>query len=169
MVQILHRPALVYGVDVFDFKFLSGFSRTVSKLAGVIYLPLLMALGIGLTITNTRAVLEAIMASRPPSRALPNTASNQRQTVSAQKKYRAPGMGPVDRTPDRNLFRTRHLLRHRQRKILYGSFLMLFVIGYWVTGLMSLLQGRFAGLSVGGETHTAVPGGRVGAWPSQRP
>jgi len=33
-------------------------------------------------------------------------------------------------------------------------FLLLFVVGYWVTGLMSLLQGRFAGLSVGSETHT---------------
>ena len=31
-------------------------------------------------------------------------------------------------------------------------FLLLFVFGYWVTGLMSLLQGRFAGLSVGSET-----------------
>jgi len=28
------------------------------------------------------------------------------------------------------------------------------VIGYWVTGLMSLLQGRWAGLSVGSEAHS---------------
>ena len=33
-------------------------------------------------------------------------------------------------------------------------FLLLFVIGYWYTGMMSLLQGRFAGVSVGSETHT---------------
>jgi hypothetical protein len=33
-------------------------------------------------------------------------------------------------------------------------FLLLFVIGYWCTGLMSLLQGRFAGLSVSSETHS---------------
>ena len=33
-------------------------------------------------------------------------------------------------------------------------FLILFVIGYWCTGLMSLLQGRFAGLPVGSQTHT---------------
>jgi len=31
---------------------------------------------------------------------------------------------------------------------------LLFVIGYWCTGLMSLLQGRFGGLSVGGSNHT---------------
>ena len=33
-------------------------------------------------------------------------------------------------------------------------FLVLFVVGYWTTGLMSLLQGRLSGLSLGAETHT---------------
>jgi hypothetical protein len=33
-------------------------------------------------------------------------------------------------------------------------FLVLFVVGYWYTGLMSLLQGRFSGLALGAETHT---------------
>ena len=33
-------------------------------------------------------------------------------------------------------------------------FLVLFVLGYWYTGLMSLLQGRFSGLSLSSETHT---------------
>ena len=34
-------------------------------------------------------------------------------------------------------------------------FLLLFVVGYWYTGLMSLLQGRFAGLSLSAaESHS---------------
>ncbi len=34
-------------------------------------------------------------------------------------------------------------------------FLLLFVVGYWYTGLMSLLQGRFSGLRLSGaENHT---------------
>ena len=33
-------------------------------------------------------------------------------------------------------------------------FLVLFVVGYWYTGLMSLLQGRFSGLALSAETHT---------------
>jgi hypothetical protein len=33
-------------------------------------------------------------------------------------------------------------------------FLLLFVLGYWYTGLMSLLQGRFERLSVLREPHT---------------
>jgi hypothetical protein len=28
------------------------------------------------------------------------------------------------------------------------------VIGYWCTGLMSLLQGRFSGLATSSEAHT---------------
>jgi hypothetical protein len=33
-------------------------------------------------------------------------------------------------------------------------FLLLFVFGYWYTGLMSLLQGRFAGVELSAESHT---------------
>jgi len=33
-------------------------------------------------------------------------------------------------------------------------FLILFVLGYWYTGMMSLLQGRFSGLTLGSEAHT---------------
>ena len=33
-------------------------------------------------------------------------------------------------------------------------FLLLFVLGYWYTGFMSLLQGRFSGLALSAETHT---------------
>ena len=33
-------------------------------------------------------------------------------------------------------------------------FLLLFVVGYWYTGLMSLLQGRFTGSSARATTHT---------------
>jgi len=34
-------------------------------------------------------------------------------------------------------------------------FLLLFVVGYWYTGLMSLLQGRFAGLTLStSESHS---------------
>ena len=39
-------------------------------------------------------------------------------------------------------------------------FLVLFVIGYWYTGLMSLLQGRFTGLRLSApETHKPFPVG----------
>jgi hypothetical protein len=33
-------------------------------------------------------------------------------------------------------------------------FLLLFVVGYWYTGLMSLLQGRFSGVELSADSHT---------------
>ena len=36
-------------------------------------------------------------------------------------------------------------------------FLMIFVLGYWYTGLMSLLQGRFERLALRGEPHSTKP------------
>ena len=40
-------------------------------------------------------------------------------------------------------------------------FLLLFVVGYWYTGLMSLLQGRFAGVRQP-DAHQAISRGSVG-------
>jgi hypothetical protein len=36
-------------------------------------------------------------------------------------------------------------------------FLILFVVGYWYTGLMSLFQGVFSGLSLSAEPQQAKP------------
>ena len=36
-------------------------------------------------------------------------------------------------------------------------FLLLFVLGYWYTGLMSLLQGRFSGLALSGAENHSKP------------
>ena len=36
-------------------------------------------------------------------------------------------------------------------------FLLLFVVGYWYTGLMSLLQGRFSGLALSGAGNHSKP------------
>jgi hypothetical protein len=41
-------------------------------------------------------------------------------------------------------------------------FLCLFVLGYWCTGLMSLLQGRFERLRWHGEPQTGKPYPAVG-------
>ena len=55
------------------------------------------------------------------------------------------------------LGRVRHgSISRGRRKTLFWSyfFLILFVIGYWYTGLMSLLQGRFSGVSFNAGEHT---------------
>ena len=49
----------------------------------LLYLPFLMALGIGLTVTNTRAVLEALLEKSPSSRVLRNITSSPSRTKCA--------------------------------------------------------------------------------------
>jgi len=46
--------------------------------------------------------------------------------------------------------------------LLLLPFLILFVVGYWYTGLLSLLQGRFERLTWHGEPQTAKPYPAVG-------
>ena len=63
----VHRSPAVPGFDVFDLQLLPGFpARTLPRTwpRAFLYLPFLMALGIGLTITNTIAVLEALVGKK---------------------------------------------------------------------------------------------------------
>ena len=121
----------------------------------LLYLPLLMALGIGLTITNTRAVLEAIVGKQTPFARTPKYRVESKADRVGAKKYRKRlGWVPWIELLIGTYFALAIYYAIDNENYFTVPFLLLFVIGYWVTGLMSLLQGRFAGLSVGGETHT---------------
>jgi cellulose synthase/poly-beta-1,6-N-acetylglucosamine synthase-like glycosyltransferase len=108
------------------------------------YLPFLMALGIGLTVTNTKAVMEALLGIKSAFVRTPKYRVAQKGQRSQAAKYRkrlklAPWIelllgcyfaGAIYYTfTNKNYFTT--------------PFLLVFVLGYWYTGLMSLLQGRF--------------------------
>ena len=92
------------------------FPRTWPR--ALLYLPFLMALGIGLTITNTRAVLEALVGQKsafartPKYRVESKKDQHQRHQIPAP-----PGMGSLGGTSDRQLLRAYRLLRHRQREL----------------------------------------------------
>lgn len=124
-----------------------------------LFLPFLMALGIGLTLTNTKAVFGALFGVKSPFARTPKYRVQSKADKAMGQKYR----------------RRLHLVPWLE--LLLGSyfimmcvyafnsenywtipFLLLFVIGYWFTGLMSLLQGRFERLSLSRrgepEAHT---------------
>ena len=88
----------------------------------LLYLPFLMALGIGLTITNTKAVIEALIGKES---AFARTPKYQRRLKERQGRQhqvsQASGMGSVGGTADRHLLRRDRLLRHRQRKLHHRS------------------------------------------------
>jgi cellulose synthase/poly-beta-1,6-N-acetylglucosamine synthase-like glycosyltransferase len=126
-----------------------------SWLRSLLYLPLLMALGIGLTVTNTRAVLEALVGKQTAFARTPKYRVESKKDKVGAKKYRKRlGWVPWIELLIGTYFALAVFYAIDNENYFTVPFLLLFVIGYWVTGLMSLLQGRFAGISVGSESHS---------------
>jgi cellulose synthase/poly-beta-1,6-N-acetylglucosamine synthase-like glycosyltransferase len=119
------------------------------------FLPFLMALGIGLTITNTRAVLEALIGKQTAFARTPKyRVASKKDRVFAAKYRKRLGWIPWVELLIGTYFALTVYYAIDNDNFFTVPFLLLFVIGYWYTGLMSLLQGRLAGLSVGSESHT---------------
>jgi len=129
------------------------FPRTWPR--ALLYLPFLMALGIGLTITNTRAVLEALLGKQTAFARTPKYRVESKKDRVGAKKYRKRlGWVPWAELLIGTYFASTVYYAVVNENYITVPFLLLFVIGYWVTSLMSLLQGRFAGVSLGAESHT---------------
>jgi cellulose synthase/poly-beta-1,6-N-acetylglucosamine synthase-like glycosyltransferase len=108
------------------------------------YLPFLMALGIGLTVTNTKAVMEALFGMKSAFVRTPKYRVAKKGEKSQAAKYRK----RLVLIPWIELFLGCYFLAaivytFSNHNYFTAPFLILFVIGYWYTGLMSLLQGRF--------------------------
>ncbi len=120
-----------------------------------IYLPFLMALGIGLTVTNTIAVLEALVGKKSAFARTPKYRVETKADKVRAKTYRKRlGWVPWVELIIGTYFAMTVYYAIDNENYLTVPFLILFVVGYWYTGLMSLLQGRFAGLSLSVDTHT---------------
>jgi len=115
----------------------------------ILYLPFLMALGIGLTVTNTRAVMEALVGKQTAFARTPKYRVESRKDRVQSKKYRRRlGVVPWIELLIGAYFSLTVYYAVQNENYLTVPFLLLFVVGYWYTGLMSLLQGRFTGLTL---------------------
>ena len=117
----------------------------------ILYHPFLMALGIGLTVTNTKAVMEALFGIKSAFVRTPKYRVALKGEKSQASKYRK----RLVLTPWIELllgayFFLAILYTFSNHNYFTAPFLILFVIGYWYTGLMSLLQGRFERWRSGG-------------------
>ncbi len=120
-----------------------------------LYLPFLMAMGIGLTLTNTKAVFEALFGIKSPFNRTPKYRVQSKTDKAMAQKYRKRlGLVPWLELLVGSYFALMCLYAVYSRNYWTIPFLMLFVIGYWYTGLMSLLQGRFERTSSSQEPHT---------------
>ena len=122
----------------------------------LLYLPFLMALGIGLTVTNTCAVVEALIGKQSAFARTPKyRVESKKDKVQVAKYRKRLGWVPWIEMLIGSYFALTVYYAVQNENYLTVPFLMLFVVGYWYTGLMSLLQGRFTGLSLGSaESHS---------------
>jgi cellulose synthase/poly-beta-1,6-N-acetylglucosamine synthase-like glycosyltransferase len=122
------------------------------------YLPFLMAVGIGLTVTNTKAVMEALFGIKSAFVRTPKYRVEQKGQKSRAAKYRK----RLKLTPWIELllgcyFAAAIYYTFTNKNYFTMPFLLVFVLGYWYTGLMSLLQGRFERLRSGVNTDESSP------------
>ncbi|MFZ0732620.1 MAG: cellulose synthase family protein [Candidatus Sulfotelmatobacter sp.] len=121
----------------------------------LLYLPFLMALGIGLTITNTKAVFEALIGKETPFARTPKYRVESKQDKVGATKYRKRlGWVPWLELLIGTYFALTVYYAVENENYITVPFLLLFVIGYWCTGLMSLLQGRFGRAPSAAVTRT---------------
>jgi cellulose synthase/poly-beta-1,6-N-acetylglucosamine synthase-like glycosyltransferase len=109
-----------------------------------LYLPFLMALGIGLTVTNSKAVMEALLGIKSAFVRTPKYRVELKGQKSKAAKYRKRlVLAPWIELLIGCYFLLAILYTFSNHNYFTAPFLILFVVGYWYTGLMSLLQGRF--------------------------
>jgi cellulose synthase/poly-beta-1,6-N-acetylglucosamine synthase-like glycosyltransferase len=120
-----------------------------SWLKTFLYLPFLMALGIGLTVTNTKAVMEALFGIQSSFKRTPKYRIEKKSDKSLASKYRRRlGIIPWIELAIGSYFAMTVVYAITNQNYITVPFLLLFVLGYWYTGLMSLLQGRFEKFSL---------------------
>ena len=114
----------------------------------LLYMPMVMAIGIGLTVTNTRAVLEALLGikssfQRTPKFKIETKADGALARTQKRKYRRKIGWSPLVELALGTVFAAVTVYAFQMENYLTIPFLMLFVVGYFTTGTLSLFQGRF--------------------------
>jgi cellulose synthase/poly-beta-1,6-N-acetylglucosamine synthase-like glycosyltransferase len=121
----------------------------------IFYLPFLMAIGIGLTVTNTKAVMEALFGIKSAFVRTPKYRVAKKGEKSQAAKYRKRLiLAPWIELLIGSFFALAIVFIIMRHNYLTVPFLILFVVGYWYTGLMSLLQGRFERWRTGAGANT---------------
>ncbi len=110
----------------------------------ILYMPMLMAVGIGLTVTNSKAVMEAIFGIQSAFVRTPKFSVTKKGEKSQAKKYRKRlKLAPWIELLLGGFFGWAIVYNLMEGNFFTPPFFMIFLVGFWYTGLMSLLQGRF--------------------------
>jgi cellulose synthase/poly-beta-1,6-N-acetylglucosamine synthase-like glycosyltransferase len=107
----------------------------------ILFLPMLMAVGVGLTLVNTRAVLEALFGIRTAFARTPKYAIGDKPVRLQEKKYRArSGWLPWCELLIGTYFLGMAFFAIQTYNFFALPFLLLFVAGYYWAGLSTLHQ-----------------------------
>ncbi|MGC9157535.1 MAG: cellulose synthase family protein [Terracidiphilus sp.] len=110
----------------------------------ILYMPMLMAVGIGLTVTNSKAVMEAFFGVQSPFVRTPKFSVTKKGEKSKARKYRSRlKLAPWIELILGGFFAWAIVYNLTEGNFFTPPFFMIFLVGFWYTGLMSLLQGRF--------------------------
>jgi cellulose synthase/poly-beta-1,6-N-acetylglucosamine synthase-like glycosyltransferase len=124
-----------------------------------LYLPFLMALGVGLTVTNTKAVMEALLGIKSAFARTPKyrVAKKGEKSVAGKKYRKRLVLAPWIELFIGTYFLGAIIYCFSNHNYFTAPFLILFVVGYWYTGLTSLLQGRFERWRSGANAEESSP------------
>ena len=105
------------------------------------YLPFLMAVGIGLSVSNSKAVMEAILGIKSTFKRTPKYKIESKNDRWATKKYlRRTGVLPLFELSLGLYFALVVIYAFTSQNYPTIPFLLLFVIGFTYMGLMSILH-----------------------------
>jgi cellulose synthase/poly-beta-1,6-N-acetylglucosamine synthase-like glycosyltransferase len=109
----------------------------------LLYLPVVLALGIGLAVNNAKATLEALLGHQSPFVRTPKLAIEKKGEGWKKKAYRGRrSLLPLFEVALGLHYTIAVVYAIRQELWTAAPFLMLFQLGFLYVGLMSLLQGR---------------------------
>jgi cellulose synthase/poly-beta-1,6-N-acetylglucosamine synthase-like glycosyltransferase len=123
-----------------------------------LYMPFVMATGIGISVRNAQAVIEAIMGKKSEFARTPKFNIEGKQGTFAKKSYRnKAGWMPYAEILLGVYFSLTIVYAIMNENYATVPFLLLFVWGYLYTGFMSLGQTYFAHLRFGVNAHEMRP------------
>ena len=128
----------------------------------LLYMPFVMAIGIGISVRNAIAVLEAIFGkesefARTPKRGIEGTAGRQKGTSIQKSYHNRSGWLPYLEVALGCYFAATVVYAFQNENYATIPFLLLFVWGYLYTGAMSLGQAWFERLKFRGAVRPAAP------------
>jgi cellulose synthase/poly-beta-1,6-N-acetylglucosamine synthase-like glycosyltransferase len=141
-IMILDLPIFLIGtISVFSFYVISQKEIYNDWVSRIFYIPLLMSLGIGLSVNNSKAVLEALLGYQTEFKRTPKYRIEKNSDNWQHKKYRVSKSAlALIELAFATYFALTIYYAFFNRIFFSIPFLMLFFFGFSYTGLISLIQ-----------------------------